>query len=121
MSDNFEAEKRAFVRASLRRATFRWKYRNDCLKKARIARGKYICNSCYEVVKSTEISADHIIPVIGDEGWVSYNSFIDRLLAGSDGWQALCDVCHGKKTQAENERRREYRKTHDKKRKKVSR
>lgn len=98
---SIEIERREFVRSALRKATFRWRYRGDCLKKARIGRGQYLCQLCYNVVKSTEIKADHIIPVVGENGWESFDSFINRLLVGEDGWQAICKECHDKKTAKE--------------------
>ena len=40
------------------------------------------------------MKADHIIPVVGTEGFVDFNTFITRLFVESDGYQALCESCH---------------------------
>ena len=48
------------------------------------------------------MKADHIIPVVGPEGFVDFNTFITRLFVEKDGYQALCEECH--KSQTDKER-----------------
>jgi hypothetical protein len=51
---------------------------------------------------------DHISPIIPIlKGWkFTYDEFIERTFCGSENLQLLCKSCHHKKTQEENELRR---------------
>lgn len=50
---------------------------------------------------------DHIDPVIDiDIGFVDWNTYIERLFVGVEGWQLLCTGCHQLKTSLEQEYRR---------------
>lgn len=67
---------------------------------------QYQCSACTEWIKSTAISVDHIVPVIGvDEGFVDWNEFISRLFCGEDNLQVVCDTCHKTKTNTERNAR----------------
>lgn len=55
------------------------------------------------------IQVDHVIPVIGPEGFVDWNTFIDRLFTTKDNFQVLCKACHDAKTKDEKELRNELR------------
>jgi hypothetical protein len=92
----------------LRRASRFWKPAQICKANARIHRGLYKCSNplCAKVVGQKEIKIDHIEPVVPVEGADSWDIVIDRLFCSVEGFQALCKVCHDKKTFMENEKRR---------------
>lgn len=99
--------KRNFVIAILRKASLRWPTRYAAIKKARIERGVYVCKKCQKTGPLKEFELDHVIPVVGPEGFVDFDTYIDRLLPDSvDGWQLLCFSCHDKKTKKENKKRK---------------
>jgi 5-methylcytosine-specific restriction endonuclease McrA len=50
--------------------------------------------------------ADHIIPVVGPEGFQDWNTFIARLYVEKEGFQAVCKDCHKAKTKQENQERK---------------
>ena len=104
-------DKKSFLIATLRRASYRWKARGNVLKAARVARGQFQCQICKRIVDRHNIRMDHIHAVIDPAvGWVSLDVFADRLFCDESGWQAICqDVCHSAKTKDENEERRKTR------------
>ncbi len=66
----------------------------------------YRCASCGNSFPMKQVKADHIIPVTGPEGFVDWNTFINRLFVEVDGFQTLCEGCHDKKTKSENDERK---------------
>ncbi|MDW8345659.1 MAG: HNH endonuclease signature motif containing protein [Bacteroidia bacterium] len=103
------SKKRAFIINVLRRASFTWWSRTAALKKARVKRGIYRCNICKYEGPLKDFEMDHVIPVIGKEGFTTFDEFIERLFPDSpNGWQLLCKPCHTDKTNKENEERRDY-------------
>lgn len=53
----------------------------------------------YEVVWA-KIEADHELEVIDvKKGFCDWNTYIERLYCGSEGYNMLCRSCHEKKTQ----------------------
>lgn len=97
-----------FVKALLRKASLFWWTRQVAVKKARVARGVYRCNSCGYEGKRKEFEIDHVVPVVDPvKGFVSFDEYINRLLPDSpSGWQVLCHSCHDKKTEKENKKRK---------------
>lgn len=73
----------------------------------------YRCASCGGHFPMKQIKADHIDPVVGPEGFVDWNTFIDRLYVEVDGFQAVCETCHQKKTNAERVARSNHKKQHE--------
>lgn len=103
----FEKFKKNFVKQALRKATYRWPYRNIALQEARVERGFYKCSSCQQVFGPKEVEKDHKLPVEDVQtGFVDYNKYVDRLLVPTSGWAVLCTACHDAKTLVENEQRR---------------
>jgi len=117
----------AVVRGAIRRTFARAPVKQEVLKAVRKefpkhrkdgSRAKkdavcYLCNVCKKYVGSTKVSVDHIIPVVSPEGFVDWNTFVDRLYCGSENLQVICDDCHKAKTKEENRLRREMRKKHE--------
>lgn len=63
---------------------------------------QYRCNVCQTYVGSTKVSVDHISPVVSVvEGFLDFNTFIERLFCDQSNLQVICDPCHNTKTQAE--------------------
>lgn len=105
MSD-LDPKLQAFIIATLRKASYRHKPRQEALKKARVSRGNYKCNLCgRKDCGRKEINLDHIQPVIPLTGFTTFDDFIARLFCEEDGYQVLCLSCHKLKTKAENEKR----------------
>jgi len=95
-----------FAMQALRRATYRWPFRNIALQNARIERGFYKCESCQGVFGPKEVQKDHIEPVIPTTGFDNWDNTIKRLLVKTSGWQVICLACHSSKTLVENEMRK---------------
>lgn len=63
---------------------------------------QYKCNVCNTYVGSTHIAVDHITPVISvSEGFIDFNTFIERLFCDVNNLQVICDPCHNLKTNSE--------------------
>lgn len=94
----------SFVKSALRQASMRWPPKNQIKKEARVERGKYLCNSCGEIVpasikvdgvRKNNVHVDHIVPVIDPAvGFVSWDETIKRLYCEKEGLQVLCSACH---------------------------
>jgi 5-methylcytosine-specific restriction endonuclease McrA len=93
-----------FVIATLRRATYRWPYKNMAKNLKRLERGLYECQVCHGAFSPKQINLDHIIPVIDPfKGFTDWNDFINRLFVKTDGFQVLCsELCHSNKSILEN-------------------
>lgn len=67
----------------------------------------YTCNSCKKEYPATQVQIDHIEAVVlPEEGFVSWDKFIERLFCSKENLQALCIECHKIKTKLETERRK---------------
>lgn len=106
----------------LRRGTITWRGRSECLKRHRVkvregsfksGKPKYkyywVCAVCKRRYRDQEMmEVDHIVEVGPFKG--SLNKFVERLYCGQDNLQALCIVCHSKKTSGFNSTRLHERK-----------
>lgn len=113
-----ESEFKSFIISALRQASRRWRPKAKAISRARIGRWLYKCESCGVVWpaslpapkgkkrKIKNILADHIVPVIWPEGFISYDKWIERCFVDEDKFQAICHECHSKKTKEENAERR---------------
>ncbi len=109
-----KAQFRAFIERALRNA--RWGPKYECIRAAFIGVGPnpatghkcklHRCPSCQGIFPQNKIQADHIVPCIGPEGFVDWNTLIERMFPEASGYQALCKACHAIKSKAENEVRR---------------
>jgi len=107
--DPFQKELKSFVTNTLRRASFRWKPRDEALKAARIDRGVYRCAQCGCSFKRADVQIDHIEPVVSlKDGFTSWDDFIKRLYCSVDGFQIICTTCHDTKTIMEDALRATY-------------
>jgi len=115
-----EARMRSFIISALRGASQRWGPKNECLRKARVRRGWYLCEGCGQEVPATKegvyktgkkkgkkkriknILADHIDPIVDPRtGFKDYDTWIERCFVEADGYQALCHDCHELKSNEE--------------------
>lgn len=118
MENKLSKEDIAYIIGKLREATITWRGRSECLKRARKRvedgtiksgpnKGKikwkffYQCAGCKEWFRDQEsLEVDHIIeigPFLG-----SWDVYIPKMFCGQDNLQALCDVCHKRKTSGFN-------------------
>jgi hypothetical protein len=103
-----------FVKGLLRRGSFHWKPRNEALKLARVERGKYKCAMCEELFGPREVILDHIDPVVDPkQGFVGFDTYIERLYCDVEGFQVLCNACSDAKTLVEDEMRKHYKTQRD--------
>lgn len=61
----------------------------------------YKCKLCKTPHPATGIEVDHITPVVGAEGFTTWDSYIERMFCDKEGFQVLCKPCHQIKTQQE--------------------
>jgi ribosomal protein L37AE/L43A len=110
-----EARTRSFIMSALRQASMKWPPRNEALRRARIARGIYVCEGCGEEVPATipnpkggrrikNAQADHDIPIIDPEkGFENWDKVVERMFIPVEDYKVLCKVCHDSKTKKERE------------------
>jgi hypothetical protein len=107
--------RKAFVVASLRRASLKWPPRNEAMRLARVKRGLYKCKMCSGLYRSKEIDIDHIIPVVSlRNGFTNWDDYIINMLPDVDGFQILCKTCHLVKTNLEDTMRDKFSKSEKK-------
>ena len=107
-----EARFKSFVTSALRAASRRWPPKYKALKEAFAGRkvnaktGKlamhYTCAACKKLFVATDVQVDHIKPVVDPKkGFVSWDSFIDRMFCEIENLQVMCKPCHKIKTDQE--------------------
>lgn len=67
------------------------------------------CNKCKKHFPTSQVAVDHIKPVVGKEGFTTWDSFIENLFCEIEGLQVLCETCHNKKTKKEQTIRKKER------------
>lgn len=77
------------------------KYNKDG-SRAKVDRVEIQCQVCNEWKPATiGFAIDHIEPVIGDEGFIDWNTFHARLWCPKSNLQRICKPCHKVKTNEE--------------------
>jgi len=104
-----ESRFRSFIYSALRRA--QWPPKFQCIRDAFVKHGinpetgrkckLCRCSSCQNLFPQGKLRADHILPCVGPEGFIDWNTFIARIYVEANGFQALCDACHHIKSQEE--------------------
>lgn len=120
MDIKFKNQRNAFVKKVLRSASLKWGERNEAKKKARVARGFYLCAECgpSKQYGPKEIHLDHIDPVVPlDNKELNWEEYIERLFCHSSGFQVICKNCHATKTLNENLVRQVHKKKNKKSKK----
>ena len=108
------SEFNSWIISALRARFLRWGPRTEALKRARVARGLYLCAKCNQVgpaslapepgktKRKNNAVVDHIDPVVCPyQGYQGWNIYIQRMFVEPDGLQVLCRACHRAKTGAE--------------------
>ena len=108
-----EARFISFVKSALRGAMWPPKY--EAIRKAYVGDGVnpstgrkcklHLCPECGGTFPQNGMQADHVIAVVGPEGFVSWNLFIERLFVEAEGFRAVCRACHKRITDAERAER----------------
>ena len=109
-----EARYRSFVTSTLRAGSRKWPPKYETLnaakteKKINKATGRlaqhYLCAMCEQEYTQKDVQVDHIKPVIDPKkGFVSWDTYIDRMFCEGKNLQVLCKICHAEKTQLEKE------------------
>lgn len=107
-----EQKRKFFLRpwliTQLRRISYRYGPRYQALNAAKVSRGVYKCAGCKKDFARKDIQVDHIQPIVGSEGFTTWDDYITRLFCEAEGLQVLCkDDCHKEKTRLEREARRD--------------
>lgn len=100
----------------LRGGTSRYPEKYETLKEARtekkinVKTGRvaqhFKCALCNNEFPAKDIQVDHKIPVVGPEGFISWDLFIERLYCEKDNFQVVCRPCHKEKSVLEGQQRR---------------
>lgn len=103
-----------FLIPSLRRACYRYPPRSEALKLARVERGLYKCGKggkwgCGGLYSRDFMVLDHDIPVVGAEGFTTWDEYIKRMFCSVDNFNCLCKPCHDQKSADEAHARKAYR------------
>lgn len=110
-----DSKTKTFIVGVLRAGARRWPPKYETLKEAYVGKKKnkktnrvgshYVCNLCKEEYPASEVNVDHIAPVVDPvEGFIDWNTFIERLFCSKDNLQVLCTECHTHiKTKGEKE------------------
>lgn len=103
----------SFIKSALRGARWPEKYR--AIQNAFIENGinpatgrkckLHLCSVCKGMFPQNGVHADHIVPVVGPEGFVSWDQFIERLFCPAIGFQVVCKKCHSEITNIERTER----------------
>lgn len=113
-----EGRLKAFVTSVLRSGTRRYPPKYEKLNEAYVGQrlntktnreGKhYLCALCEGEWPSKEVCVDHIEAVVHPEqGFISWDVFIERLFCHKDNLQVLCEGCHKNKSYNESQQRKE--------------
>lgn len=77
---------------------------------------QYQCNLCQSWRPSNDVAVDHKEPVVSlTEGFVDWNTFMERLFCSADNLQVVCSACHDLKSAAERVTRKANKKSTQKK------
>lgn len=117
MAEWTPGRKKAFITSALRGSFRRWPPKFQVLKNAFVGRkvnkktkreaSHYKCAKCKKHFVQVDVQVDHIEPVVHpDEGFISWDVFIDRLLCEAENLQVLCKPCHKKKSDLERKARK---------------
>lgn len=116
-----DAEFRSRIVSALRQSSRWWKPKQEAINRAKVRRGVYKCESCWEEWPPTlppepwkkrrrkNIQADHIEPVVPLTWWETYDLWIERCFVWAEWFQAICWKCHKEKTAEERKIRAKYR------------
>lgn len=106
-----ESGYRNWIISLLRRGTLRWKPRGEALRQAEVGRktneatGRLAmhveCAECGSHVPKGMAHVDHIVPVVGVDGWTNWDDYVHNMFCEIDNLRVLCKPCHKVVTDAE--------------------
>jgi hypothetical protein len=107
------ARMKSFIVSALRGA--RWPQKYKAISRAFVREGPnpatgkkcklHRCESCHQLFPQGMMQADHRHPVVGPEGFTTWDEFIRRMFIEEDGYDILCKGCHRVVTAAETAER----------------
>lgn len=111
-----EGRYRSFLVSILRSGMRRWPPKWRALKKASIGKKistkskrlaeHYVCAECKKEFTAKDVQVDHMLPVVDPKvGFISWDTYIDRLYCEEDNLQVLCLPCHKIKSKEERGKR----------------
>lgn len=80
--------------------------RNQALKAALRPNSAYECAECKNLFTKNQVQVDHREPVVSTDGFIDWNTYIERMFCPLEGMWVLCKPCHLKKSIVENAARR---------------
>lgn len=117
-----DLSREAWLMKHLRRISGMWPAKNEAvnLAKVQVHIGFYKngnpeyktmikCYLCDELHDRSNIQVDHIDPIVGLDGFIDWNTYIEKLFCDISNLGAVCRECHYLKTSEENEQRRKIR------------
>ena len=114
-----EARYRSFVTSTLRAGSRKWPPKYETLNAAKTEKKinkatkrlaqHYLCAMCEQEYTQKDVQVDHIKPVVDPKkGFVSWDTYIDRMFCEGKNLQVLCKICHSEKTKLEKEISKKY-------------
>lgn len=119
-----EARYNSFIKSGIRSLTRKWKPMFDALADAKTEQkinpktGRlamhFKCAMCGSDHPVKDMAIDHIESIIGPEGFLDWDTTIERALCEKEGFQVLCkEPCHKEKTSRENMERKTWKKARE--------
>ena len=112
-----DAKFKGFIISALRGAFRRYPPKQQCIDNAFTCIKKnpktgrmckhHLCVKCKVDFPRKEVVADHIKPIVDTrQGFLDFNTWIERGFVALRGFQCLCKTCHNKKTARERQQRK---------------
>lgn len=110
-----EARFRGFITSVLRSGSRKWPPKYETLNSAKTRKAinpssgrmaqLHECAICQQEFSAKDMQVDHIKPVVDPKtGFKNWDTFIDRLYCEASNLQAVCKLCHAKKTKQERKK-----------------
>lgn len=111
------AKFKGFIVSLLRSGMRRFPNKSEALSKAKTTKKKnkktnrlaqhYKCASCRKEFPLSDVQVDHIQPVVDTkQGFVDWNTFIERMYCTTENLQVICKPCHKVKSDKERKERK---------------
>lgn len=114
-----EGRLKSFITSTIRAGFRRYPPKYEALKLAKVGKkvnessGRlaehYRCRGCSKDFPASQVQVDHISPAVSpEEGFTTWDSFINNLYCDVSNLQVLCIPCHSKKSSEERKIRKEF-------------